>query len=129
MFARLKQKMSNNMCKVQIAKGLQQISTDNPVSVVIPDEIEGDCTLVFKMVNDGNNRSYTNIDCEDEHHATISITNASGNGVRSDRKILLGTYKKDYELYLSFVLFTENDKWLLEYVFYYDNKIKDGDKK
>ena len=104
------------------------ISEDEPVVATIHDEIEGNVDYTFKVIFNDFNSSYTKYNVVDEHHAEIIISNPSGFGVKPDKPILVGTYRNTYNLYVSFVLFSEGGKWFLEHTFYIATK-KDGSNK
>lgn len=89
------------------------LSLDRPCMFTITDYVEGDMEFVFKLTNNDSPGSFTNYNTINEHQAELIISNVSGNGI-SSTDIELGTYKKVYSLFASFVIFPFNGTWQID---------------
>lgn len=105
------------MEKKELNKYTGKLSNKDSFAVKIQDEVEGDMTFTFKLKNDYYNHSYTTYHVLDPHNAEIIISNVSGNGVKSQTSIELGTYAGKYRLFLDFVIYQSNNTWNIEAVF------------
>jgi len=85
-----------------------QISYDSPVTINVPDEIEGDMEFVILLENDDTTTdSCTRYRIQDAYHAQIIIINPldDKNITLKNKMLVLGTYKLEYLLLLEYKLF------------------------
>lgn len=85
---------------------MEKISQEKKVTVKIIDEVEGNINMKLMLKDDDKKKdSYTTYKAIDSHQAEIWIVNAQNDKYTSTQlPILLGTYKKNYSLFLEYVL-------------------------
>lgn len=105
-----------------------KISQDTPFIVFIKDEIEGDMTFNFKLTEDEqHNGSYTTYEAINPQEANLTISNVKDNGI-SSQKIPVGTYKEKFTLYTSFIVYRQDNDWMID-VKFFTKEVNHGDKK
>lgn len=107
---------NNNSMNDQLIEKTVPISLEMPVQVTIHDNIEGNVTFNFKLVENEFNDSYTKLEVLDANNADIIISNVRGYGV-SCRNYKVGTFRGNYDLYLNFAIYPSEGMWLLQYTF------------
>ena len=86
------------------------ISKDSPAVFYVKDNIEGDMTFSFILVDkpEDEGRSYTRYDVIDSHTGEFRISNVPSNrGVSLSQQMKVGTYQNDKKLYMSFTITKE----------------------
>jgi len=101
---------------------------DNPISITLPDDIEGDYTFIFNFKRDTNNKNpTTNISVIDKYKLQIDLVNFEGfMGGGNSELIEVGTLKKK-PLFLNYRIFdlTNVGKTLI-FNFYIRKEVKNG---
>ena len=87
-----------------------EISFSKGIYYSIKDDVEGDIDINVALTTDSTEeKSFTRYKVLNAHKALVQICNAhSDKYVRTKEKILLGSYKKEYKLYLQFCLEPES---------------------
>jgi len=84
-----------------------EITTAEPLVVVLPDSVEGDIKFNFYLKqNEQNPKSYTELIIVSPNEANVSLYNIKEKlqaSVAED--IPVGTYQNKYKLYLNYILF------------------------
>lgn len=111
--------------KETLTHGQIHISKGAPSSVLIKDEIDCDMTFTFELLEDAeHDRSVTKYRVIDPSKGIISITNPNQGRLHPESIIEIGTYKKQYRLFLDYVLAAQEsgkdiyDDRKLDYYFY-----------
>lgn len=101
-----------------------EIMSEEPLVVVLPDNVERDITFKFYLCNDTDNtNSYTKFTTISPTEAEIHIYNAPETMQTSVEDISVGTYKNDYKLYVNYSLLrTTNDSGTITINFYIEGK-------
>lgn len=102
-----------------------RISADTPFVVLVEDKAEGNMKFSFFLKKDAKEHSYTTYQIINEYEANLIISNVRGNGVKSSKPIYVGTYMKEYMLFVSFVVFKDDSEWNIDVHFMKKLK-KDG---
>ena len=89
-----------------------EISTAEPMVVVLPDSVEDDITFKFYLRKDATNpNSYTSFLTKSATEAEIAFCNVpekKNTSVKDD--IRVGTYQNKYNLYFNYVLFCKTSE-------------------
>ena len=85
---------------------ISKLSLSKGIYYSIKDDVEGDLNINIALTTDNKeDKSFTRYKILNEHKALVQICNAPGDKyVRTKDKMLLGSYKNDYKLYLQFCL-------------------------
>lgn len=86
-----------------------EITSNEPLVIVLPDNVEQDITFKFYLRNDPDKHdSYTSFSVVSPTEAEISIYNApEAKQTSVVEDIPAGTYKKEYKLYVNYVLLSK----------------------
>lgn len=96
------------------------IALDKDVKIHIKDDVEGDMDFVFKLEKRQEDKgSYTRYNVIDSHTGEIAISNVNINQSIALDNLRIGTYKKEYFLFVSFTItHSEDQKQMLNTKFY-----------
>lgn len=89
-----------------------EITSNEPLVVVLPDNVEQDITFKFNLRHDPDKQSsYTTFTIISSTEAEISIYNAPEEKQTSvEEDIAAGTYKNEYKLYVNYSLLSDTSE-------------------